>query len=143
MSAAREDAIYARLLVLLTLAFGILLAAASAGLVLVVGAAQRRRSTNALAVLGASTRQRSGFLWTEARALTIAGTVGGLVAAAVLAEELIKVLTGIFDPPPQHPAIPWMSVITLLLAVVASAALATSLATRWAGRVDPSRLRDL
>ena len=127
----------------LTLAFGILLAAASAGLVLVVGAAQRRRSTTALAVLGASTRQRAGFLWTEARALAIAGTAGGLAAAAVIAAELIKVLNGIFDPPPQHPAVPWMLVGAVLLAVVASAALATALATHWEGRVDASRLRDL
>ncbi|GAB1646423.1 FtsX-like permease family protein [Krasilnikovia sp. MM14-A1259] len=127
----------------LTLAFGILLAAASAGLVLVVGATQRRRSTTALAVLGASTRQRAGFLWTEARALTIAGTVGGLAAAAVIAAELIKVLNGIFDPPPQHPAVPWTLVAAVLLAVGSSAALATALATKWAGRVDASRLRDL
>jgi putative ABC transport system permease protein len=127
----------------LTLAFGILLAAASAGLVLIVGAAQRRRATTALAVLGASTRQRAGFLWTEARALTIAGAIGGLAAAAVIAAELIKVLNGIFDPPPQHPAVPWALVAAVLLAVVASAALATALATHWAGRVDASRLRDL
>jgi putative ABC transport system permease protein len=99
--------------------------------VLVVGAAQRRRATTALAVLGASTRQRAGFLWTEARALTIAGTVGGLAAAAVLAAELIKVLNGIFDPPPQHPAVPWALVAAVLLAVGGSAALATALATRW------------
>ncbi|WP_030441472.1 FtsX-like permease family protein [Actinoplanes subtropicus] len=127
----------------LTLAFGILLAAASAGLVLVVGATQRRRSTTALAILDASPRQRSGFLWTEARALTIAGAIGGLAAATVIAAELIKVLNGIFDPPPQHPAVPWLFVGAVLAAAIASAALATTLATRWAGRVDPSRLRDL
>ena len=45
----------------LTLAFGLLLAAASAGLVLIVGAAQRRRSLVALAVIGASVRQRAGL----------------------------------------------------------------------------------
>ncbi|WP_433305346.1 FtsX-like permease family protein [Actinoplanes sp. CA-030573] len=127
----------------LTLAFGLLLAAASAGLVLVVGAVQRRRSTTALAILGASARQRAGFLWAEARALTVAGALGGLVAAAVIAAELVKVLNGIFDPPPQHPAVPWALVVTVVVTVAASAALATALATRWAGRVDASRLRDL
>jgi len=127
----------------LTLAFGLLLATASAGLVLVVGATQRRRSLVALAVLGANARQRAGFLWTEARALTVAGLIGGLVTGALVAAELVKVLTGIFDPPPQQPAVPWTFVGAVLAAVVATAVLATAASARWAGRVDASRLRDL
>jgi len=127
----------------LTLGFGLLLATASAGLVLTVGAAQRRRSLVALAVLGASSRQRTGFLWTEARAITVAGIFGGLLTGAVIAAELVKVLTGIFDPPPQHPTIPWVFLGVLVAAVLGTAALATSVSGRWAGRVDASRLRDL
>ena len=127
----------------LTLAFGLLLASASAGLVLIVGAAQRRRSLVALAVLGASARQRAGFLWTEARSIVVAGVVGGLVTGGLIAAQLVKVLNGIFDPPPQHPAIPWPFLASLLLAVIGAAALATALSARWAGRVDASRLRDL
>jgi putative ABC transport system permease protein len=127
----------------LTLAFGLLLATASAGLVLVVGAVQRRRSTVALAILGATGRQRAGFLWTEARALTVAGILGGLVTGALIAEQLIKVLNGIFDPPPQYPAVPWTFVATVVAAVVAAAGIAATASARWAGRVDASRLRDL
>jgi putative ABC transport system permease protein len=127
----------------LTLAFGLLLATASAGLVLVVGAAQRRRSTVALAILGASRRQRAGFLWTEARALTVAGVLGGLVTGALIAAQLIKVLNGIFDPPPQQPAVPWAFVATVVAAVLAAAGAAATASARWAGRVDASRLRDL
>jgi putative ABC transport system permease protein len=127
----------------LTLAFGLLLATASAGLVLVVGAVQRRRSTVALAILGATGRQRAGFLWTEARALTVAGVLGGLVTGALIAAQLIKVLNGIFDPPPQHPAVPWTFVATVVAAVVAAAGVAATASARWAGRVDASRLRDL
>ena len=127
----------------LTLAFGLLLATASAGLVLVVGAAQRRRSLVALAVLGATARQRAGFLWTEARSIVIAGVVGGLLTGTLVAAELVKVLNGIFDPPPQRPAIPWTFVGALLAAVLATATVATSVSARWAGRVDASRLRDL
>ena len=127
----------------LILAFGLLLATASAGLVLVVGAAQRRRSLVALAVLGANARQRAGFLWTEARAIVIAGVVGGLVTGTLVAAELVKVLNGIFDPPPQHPAIPWSFVGAVLAVVLTTAALATAASARWAGRVDASRLRDL
>ena len=127
----------------LTLAFGLLLATASAALVLIVGAAQRRRSLVALAVLGASARQRAGFLWTEARALVLAGIVGGLVTGGLIAAQLVKILNGIFDPPPAHPAIPWPFVTALLLAVIGTAAVATAASARWAGRVDASRLRDL
>jgi putative ABC transport system permease protein len=127
----------------LTLAFGLLLATASAGLVLVVGALQRRRSTVALAILGATRRQRAGFLWTEARALTIAGVLGGLVTGALIALQLIKVLNGIFDPPPQHAAVPWAFITVVVAAVVAAAATAATASARWAGRVDASRLRDL
>jgi putative ABC transport system permease protein len=127
----------------LTLTFGLLLATASAGLVLVVGAVQRRRSTVALAILGATRRQRDGFLWTEARTLILAGILGGLVTGGLIAAQLIKVLNGIFDPPPQHPAVPWPFVAAVMAAVVAAAAAAATVAARWAGRVDPSRLRDL
>ncbi|MDX6206014.1 MAG: putative transport system permease protein [Frankiales bacterium] len=127
----------------LTLAFGLLLASCSAGLVLVVGAAQRRKSLVALAVLGASARQRAGFLWTESRAIVAAGLVGGLVTGTVVAFELVKVLTGIFDPPPQHPSVPWPLLGGLLGAVLVTATVATAASARWAGRVDASSLRDL
>ena len=108
-----------------------------------VGAAQRRRSLVALAVLGATARQRAGFLWTEARSIVLAGVVGGLLTGTLVAAELVKVLNGIFDPPPQRPAIPWTFVGALLAAVLATATVATSVSARWAGRVDASRLRDL
>jgi putative ABC transport system permease protein len=127
----------------LTLTYGLLLATASAALVLVVGAAQRRQSLVALAVLGADARQRGGFLWTEARALVTAGVVSGVATGFVVAAELVKVLNGIFDPPPQHPAIPWAHLGGLLAAVLLTAVVATAGAARWAGRVDASRLRDL
>ncbi|MFG2041689.1 FtsX-like permease family protein [Dactylosporangium sp. NPDC048998] len=127
----------------LTLAFGLLLASASAGLILVVGAVQRRRSMIALAVLGADNRQRAGFLRTEARALVIAGVAGGLVTGALIAFELVKVLNGIFDPPPQHPVVPWAFLGALFAAVLGTAALATEASARWTGRIDASRLRDL
>jgi putative ABC transport system permease protein len=84
-----------------------------------------------------------GFLWTEARALTVAGVVGGLMTGALIAAELIKVLNGTFDPPPQRPAVPWTFVGTVLLVVPSAAALATAGSARWTARVDASRLRDL
>ena len=79
----------------------------------------------------------------EARAIVIAGLLGGLVTGALIAAQLVKVLTGIFDPAPQHPAIPWTFLGSVLVTVLTTGALATSASARWAGRVDASRLRDL
>lgn len=127
----------------LILAFGLLLAVTSAALVLAVGASQRRRSLVALAVLGASARQRAGFLWTEARWIVLSGVLGGLAAGTIVAFQLVKVLNGIFDPPPEVPAVPATFLAVLLVTVVGGAAAATAISARWAGRVDASRLRDL
>ena len=96
-----------------------------------------------MAVLGASLRQRSGFLWTESRAILAAGVVGGVLTGSVVAYELVKVLTGIFDPPPQHPSIPWGLLTVLLSAVLVTGIGATAASARWVGRVDATRLRDL
>lgn len=127
----------------LTLAFGLLLATASAGLVLVVGAFQRRRPLVALAVLGASARQRARFLETEARAVIVAGLLGGVITGGIIAEQLVKVLTGIFDPPPERIAVPWVFTLCLLAGVAVTGAVAAAGSARWAGRPDASRLRDL
>lgn len=127
----------------LTLGFGLLLAGCCALLVLLVGAVQRRRSMTALAVLGADLRQRAGFLWTEARAVVVAGVVGGLAVATLIGYELVKVLNGIFDPPPQHPAVPWKFVVIVVAVTSAAAVLATVVSARWTSRVDVAQLREL
>ena len=71
------------------------------------------------------------------------GVIGGLVAGTVVAYQLVKVLNGIFDPPPQVPAVPATFLLVLLVTVVGGAGVATAISGRWAGRVDASRLRDL
>jgi hypothetical protein len=64
-------------------------------------------------------------------------------SAPTPAVELVEVLNGIFDPPPQRPAVPWTFICAVLLVVFATAAVATAGSARWAARVDGSRLRDL
>ena len=127
----------------LTLGFGFPLAVASSVLALVVGAAQRRRLLMVLALNGASTRQRTRFLWSEARALLVAGLLGGLVAGMVVAAELVKVLQGIFDPPPEHPVIPVLLVTALVVVVLGGGAATVAVSGRLLSRLDASRLRDL
>ncbi len=127
----------------LTLGFGFLLAVISSVLALLVGSAQRRRTLVVLAILGATPRQRAGFLSSEARALVTAGLVGGLVAGGVIAAELVKVLNGIFDPAPEHPAIPVVLLAALVAVVLIGTAGTTWVAGRLLGRFDATRLRDL
>jgi putative ABC transport system permease protein len=127
----------------LTLGFGFLLAVASSILALMVGAAQRRRALAVLALVGANAKQRAGFLWSEARALVLAGLVGGLVAGGLVAAELVKVLNGIFDPPPENPAVPLLPLTALVAVVVVGSAVTTGVSGRVMGRIDAAKLRDL
>jgi putative ABC transport system permease protein len=115
------------------LGFAILLAAAATGLVLALGLAERRRSFAILAALGARSRQLSGFVWTEALFVAGAGLVLGAVGGWALAEMLVKVLTGVFDPPPASLGVPWS-----YFAVVTAVALGATALTA-AGGVRASR----
>jgi len=84
----------------LELGFGVVLALACSGLALLGRILERRRALVLLAALGATPRQLRRFLASEARAVVIAGLVGGTLIAATIAYLLVEVLNGIFDPPP-------------------------------------------
>jgi len=125
------------------LGFALVLAAASTGLVLALGLAERRRTFALAATLGASPRQLGAFVWSEAGFVALGGlTAGGLVGAA-LSQMLVKVLTGVFDPPPSALAVPWayLGAVAGVAAVAISAAAAT--AVRTARRSAVADLRDL
>jgi putative ABC transport system permease protein len=127
----------------LELGFGILLALACSGLAVVGGLVERRRALVLLAALGATPRQRGRFLAGEARAMVVAGVLGGAMIGTTIAYLLIKVLTGIFDPAPASPTVPW-SYLALLVSLVAGVTvLAVSGVGRLVARAGPSELRDL
>jgi putative ABC transport system permease protein len=127
----------------LVLGFGALLAVACSGLALLAGIVERRRALVLLAALGSTTRQRGRFLASEARMLVLSGLLGGTLVGATIAYLLVKVLTGIFDPPPAAPTIPWsyLLVVTVLVSAVTVAVVAG--VGRLAARAGPSELRDL
>ena len=83
------------------LAFGLILAAASTGLLLGLGFAERRRSFAIAAALGARAGS-SGPSRGARRAWSrwVASPSGAAIAAG-LSIVLVKVLTGVFDPPPD------------------------------------------
>ncbi|MEU7407786.1 FtsX-like permease family protein [Streptomyces sp. NPDC042638] len=125
------------------LAFAVLLAAGAGGLVLALGLAERRRTFALATVLGARSGQLRGMVLTEALLLAAAGLAGGAAIGWALSEMLVKVLTGVFDPPPSSLAVPGA-----YLALTASAALLAVLTAalngiRRARRPAVEELRDL
>jgi putative ABC transport system permease protein len=124
------------------LAFALVLALAASGLSLALGF-QERRHTFALArAIGARPRQLGGFVWGESLFVTVAGLVLGVALAAAIAWMLVKVLTGVFDPPPDVLAVPWGYLAALVALTVAGVAAAGALTLRGLRREDVGALRD-
>ncbi|MFF7050044.1 FtsX-like permease family protein [Streptomyces griseorubiginosus] len=125
------------------LAFAVLLAAGAGGLVLALGLAERRRTFAVATVLGAKSGQLRGMVLTEALLLAAGGLAGGALIGWPLSEMLVKVLTGVFDPPPASLSVPGgYLALTAGAAVVAVLAAALN-GIRSAGRPAVEELRDL
>jgi putative ABC transport system permease protein len=125
------------------LGFAIALAAASTGLVLALGFAERRRTFAIATALGAKPRQLGGFVWSEASFVVTGGLLAGAIAGASLASMLTKVLTGVFDPPPAALSVPWAYLATVA-AVAIAAVVVTGFSTIRRARTGPlAVLREL
>jgi putative ABC transport system permease protein len=125
------------------LAFALVLAAVASGLALGLGFRERRRTFAIAAALGARARQLGAFIWTESAFVTGGGLLIGAAIGAAIATMLVKVLTGVFDPPPDALSVPWgylVAMVGLTLAAVAVAATATLRALR---RPPVEELREL
>jgi putative ABC transport system permease protein len=127
----------------LELGFTVVFALACSGLALALGVAERRRGLVLLAALGASPRQRGRFLLAEGRALLAGGVLGGAAVGGVIGYLLVKVLTGIFDPPPDGLVVPAPYVAGLGAGVVIVGLAVLAAVGRLASRAGPSHLRDL
>jgi putative ABC transport system permease protein len=125
------------------LGFALVLAAASTGLVLALGLAERRRSFAILAALGARSRQLGGFVWTEALYVAGGGLLLGAVGGWALAEMLVKVLTGVFDPPPAVLGIPWAYFAAVTAVAVGATALTAAGGVRASRDPSLTAIRDL
>jgi putative ABC transport system permease protein len=125
------------------LGFALVLAASATGLALGLGFRERRRTFAIAAALGARGRQLGGFVWSESAFVTGAGLVLGAVLAVTITEMLVKVLTGVFDPPPDYLAVPWGYLATVLALVVVAVSAAGALTLRALRRPAIEELRDL
>jgi len=125
------------------LGFALALAAAATGLVLALGLAERRRTFAIASALGASPRQLGGFVWAEAAFVTLGGLLAGAAGGWALSHMLVKVLTGVFDPPPAALAVPWTYLTTVGAVTLAATAASAISAVRATRRPAMALIRDL
>jgi len=125
------------------LGYAILLAIAAGGLVFALGVAERRRNFAILSILGASRRQLRGLIVGEGLILTVGGVAGAAVMGSALAVMLVKVLTGVFDPPPSVLAVPGAYLTATVLAVACAIGAVAVLSARASKRPPVEELRDL
>ena len=88
-------------------AFALILAAAAMALYLTVAVAERRHELATMTALGASLQRAAAFLWSEAVLVLAAALALGALLGWLLAEMLVAMLQHVFDPPPDHLAVPW------------------------------------
>ncbi len=107
-------------LTLLELSFAVLLLVGASGLVLALSLAERRRSFAILSALGAKQGQIAAFFWSEGLLLNIGGGMTGVLLGLGLAQMLVKVLTGVFDPAPEGLSLPLGYLLVLVMAIAAA-----------------------
>jgi putative ABC transport system permease protein len=127
----------------LELTFAFILAVAASGLVLILGLTERRRMFAITAALGARSRQLASFVWAEAFFVTLGGTVLGILSGWGLSFVIVKILTGVFDPPPAHLFIPWAYLAALAAATAVAIIAAGASVIRSARQPSMEIIRDL
>ncbi len=115
--------------------FTIALAAAAMALFVALTLIERRQEFATMAAVGASLRNIGSFVWSEAALVLLAGLVLAAGLGLLLALMLVAMLQHVFDPPPDHLAVPWA-----YLGELAGAALVT---TAIAVAITASRLKSL
>jgi putative ABC transport system permease protein len=123
------------------LGLALVLAVASAGLVLWLGFAERRRTFAIARALGARPRQLAAFVWSEAGFVVVLGLLLGSVGGGLLSIALVKILTGVFDPPPDALSVPWAYLLAAGACAAFAAIAAATLAVRAACRTGLAILR--
>jgi len=109
-------------------AFVLVLAAATMALYVAVALAERRQELATMSALGASLQRAAAFLWSEAALVLLFSLALAALLGWLLAEMLVAMLQHVFDPPPDHLAVPWGFLAGLGGAAVAGGLLAAALA---------------
>jgi len=117
-------------LTLLELSFAIVFVIGATGLALFLSLAERKRSFAILTALGAKRRHLAAFMWSEALTVLVGGGLIGIFLGWLVAFALVKVLAGVFDPPPEALTVPWSYLLFLCAAAVALTAAGVELLLR-------------
>jgi putative ABC transport system permease protein len=125
------------------LGFALLLAAAATGLALGLGFQERRRTFAIASALGAKGRQLGGFVWSESVFVTAGGLLLGAAISVGISDMLVKVLTGVFDPPPDVLSVPWGYLAGVTALVCGTVGAAGAITLRALRRPAIEELRDL
>ena len=106
----------------------LLLAAATMAFYVAVALAERRQELATMSALGASLRRAAAFLWSEAILVLLFSLALAALLGWLLAEMLVAMLQHVFDPPPDHLAVPWTFLLGLGGAAFAGGLVAAALA---------------
>lgn len=125
------------------LTFALGMAVAAAGLMLGLGFVDRRRGFAILSAIGARPYQIAAFLWGEGLLVALGGLVFGLISGVTIAWMLVKLLTGVFDPPPETLAVPVSYLALMIVVLLTSIAAAVVLVKRSSTASVAEYLRDI
>jgi putative ABC transport system permease protein len=117
-------------------AFTVVLAAAAMGLFIALAQVERRLEFATMAAVGARMREIRAFTWSEAALVLIAGVMLAAVLGWLLSEMLVAMLQHVFDPPPDHLAVPWRYLGELVGAAVVGSLLAAAVSARGLARMN-------
>lgn len=124
------------------LALAAILVLAAAALVTGLQLAERRRTFAIAAALGARRRQLVKLAVSEAALTTALGLTAGALIGWAMSHMIVKVLSGVFDPPPATLAIPWSYLTVIALAALAAVAVASAVASRLTTSATVADLRE-
>ena len=124
------SAVDLRGLTILELNFAVVFVVGATGLALFLSLSERRRSFAILSALGAKRQHLAAFMWSEAVTILLGGGVVGICLGWLVAFALVKVLAGVFDPPPEVLTVPWTYLLLLCICAVALTAAGVALHLR-------------
>jgi putative ABC transport system permease protein len=92
---------------------------------------QKKQSFAVIKSLGASDRQLNAFIMIQSIIIIFGRCITGFIFGFTEAEILVKILTGIFDPPPDFITIPFGYIaLTLIIIVISTSIMLKFLSSR-------------
>jgi putative ABC transport system permease protein len=124
------SAVDLRGLTFLELSFAVVFVAGATGLALFLSFSERRRAFTILSAVGARQHHLAAFMWSEAVTILVGGGLVGICVGSLVAFVLVKVLAGVFDPPPEFLTVPWIYLLLLFSTAVTLTAAGVALHLR-------------